>query len=195
MGDDRELIQALRERLPGAWSAFCEAHLPVIVHAARRTLERYGRRGADADAEDVACDLLQAILQDDCRLLGTIREPYDLKGWLIVSARRRAIDFLRKRGRAAVSLDAIGEEILPDLSGAEDAGGPDEATKAEVARAVATLGARERLVINLFYLQGKSYREIAAFLGVSINTVSPTLRHAVDKLRIQLRQRGITNFE
>lgn len=202
MADDRELIQALRERLPGAWEAFCQRHLPVILQAVRRTLETYGRRGADADIEDVAFEFLTAILADDCRLLGMIRAPYDLQGWLAVSARRRAIDFLRRRSGAGVSLDALGEDpaLRRDAEGrVVPAGDPGpgaandttEEVRDEVREAVEELGARERLAVQLFYLKGKSYREIAETLGMNINTVSPTLRHAVGKIQRRLQQRGL----
>ena len=45
------------------------------------------------------------------------------------------------------------------------------------------LTARERLLLDLFYVQGKSYKEIAAEMGIAIGTVARMKSDALAKLR------------
>jgi RNA polymerase sigma factor (sigma-70 family) len=49
-----------------------------------------------------------------------------------------------------------------------------------------SLNARERTLVELFFLQGKKYREIAALTGVAQNSIGPTLGRALSKLRTAL---------
>ena len=41
----------------------------------------------------------------------------------------------------------------------------------------------EAMVVKLFHLEGRSYREISAGLGVPENSIGPTLSRAREKLR------------
>ena len=45
------------------------------------------------------------------------------------------------------------------------------------------LSERERLVLDLFYIQGKSYKEIAAGMGIALGTVAAMKWEALAKLR------------
>lgn len=42
---------------------------------------------------------------------------------------------------------------------------------------------READVIRQFHLEGKSYREISASLGIPENSIGPTLSRALDRMR------------
>src|ERR1043166_1688490 len=50
-------------------------------------------------------------------------------------------------------------------------------------KALAELSAKERTLVELFYLQEKKYREIELLTGVSQNSVGPTMARALTKLR------------
>lgn len=60
-----------------------------------------------------------------------------------------------------------------------------------VQQALGSLAAKERLVVQLFYLKGKKYREIARITGMNINSISPTLMRAVEKMQKYLEERGL----
>jgi RNA polymerase sigma factor (sigma-70 family) len=49
--------------------------------------------------------------------------------------------------------------------------------------AVEQLPERQRLLLELFYMQGKSYREIAAEMGIAVGTVAAMKWEALAKLR------------
>ena len=192
---DQELIEALRRGTSGAWQNLCDRYLRLVFFVVRKTLSTYGRLHADADVEDITFDLFHSLVKDDYRALGTIGPPYDLKNWLAVSARRRAIDFVRKKRPDSVSLDQTRDEEMSlgnILAAPEQEASPlDDARLKAVQKAMSTLAAKERIVVQLFYMKGKKYREIAKITGININSISPTLTRAVEKLQKCLSDAGV----
>src|SRR5437867_12503295 len=135
-------------------------YLKLVYHVVRKTLTMYGRAAGEQDVEDVTHDLFQSLVRDNYRALGTIGEPYDLKAWLAVSARRRAIDFVRKKRIDSVSLDESkegGEATRGAAVAVKETGDEDSARQeyqSAVNESLASLNPKERLVLQLFYLKG-----------------------------------------
>jgi len=184
---EQELIEALRQGQNAAWTELVNRYIKLVLHVVRRTLSMYGRGANEQDVEDVAHDLFTFLCRDNYRALGTIGAPYDLKAWLAISARRRAIDFVRKKRTASVSLEsARGDQMtLGDVVAAKpEADAPDlGAQHSAIAEALGTLSPKERLIVQLFYLKGMKYKEISKITGVNMNSISPTLLRAVEKMQ------------
>jgi RNA polymerase sigma-70 factor (ECF subfamily) len=53
----------------------------------------------------------------------------------------------------------------------------------QVERLIAQLSGAEADVVRLYHLEGKSYREISSAVGMSENSIGPTLSRARDKMR------------
>src|SRR4029077_9794099 len=61
----------------------------------------------------------------------------------------------------------------------------------EVQRLLRKLPTREREVVRLFYLEGRSYEEISAELQIPVNTIGPVLSRARKRLRVgEARENG-----
>lgn len=177
---DKELIDALRRGQNSAWAELVDRYIRLVHHVVRRTLA-----GASLqDVEDITHDLFESLVKDGYRVLGTIEAPYDLKAWLAISARRRAIDFSRKRRLSALPLDG-------KTMAAPEEEAPEPETNLAVSESLAVLNARERQVVQLFYLDGKKYREISALTGIPMNSISPTLVRAVEKMQKYLTDRKL----
>jgi RNA polymerase sigma factor (sigma-70 family) len=194
---EKALIDALRTGSGAAWAEMVGLYLKLVYHVVRKTLALYGRGRAEEDVEDITHDLFQSLVRDGYRALASIREPYDLKAWLAISARRRAIDFVRRKRVPALSLDEAREgrdRTLADAVASPETA-PEDPARAEhryaVNQSLAALNPRERLVVQLFYLKGKKYREIAAITGVNQNSISPTLMRAVEKMQKYLLDRNL----
>ncbi len=144
------------------------------------------------DASD-AEDLLQEIfyeLVEAVRLL----HPIDQVGaWLFRVARNRIIDRFRKRGPEGPREISIDDErfALDDLLSSHEAG--PEATYArgvlldELDAALDELPEEQREVFVAHELEGRSFKELAAATGVSINTLLSRKHYAVLHLRRRLR--------
>jgi RNA polymerase sigma factor (sigma-70 family) len=142
-------------------------------------LWRYLRRmsGSDAVAHDLTQDTWLRVL----RGLGGLRDATRLRPWLFGIARRVAMDRLRDAYARRVEDDSQ----LEHLAAAE----PDMALEFELAgldRGLASLPAREREVLALFYLRELSIEQMAGLLEVPAGTIKSRLFRARQMLRQQL---------
>jgi RNA polymerase sigma factor (sigma-70 family) len=147
----------------------------------------------EADAED----LLQEVFYEAIEAY-RLMEPVQRWGaWMFRVARNRIIDGFRKRrpessasDPAAVSDD--GEAILlEDVLPSKDAGPADAYVRGilleEIEEALDELPRAQRDVLIAHEIEGRSFKEIAAETGVSVNTLLSRKRYAVAYLRRRLR--------
>jgi len=150
------------------------------------------RRVSDpGDAEDVLQDVLSALVEAN-RLLMPIEH---VTGWLFRVARNRITDLFRKKRPQALGeasfADEEDEARLDDLLPSPDAG-PDALYARgvllhELELALAELPAEQRAVFVAHELEGRSFKEMAAETGTSVNTLLSRKRYAVLRLRERLR--------
>ena len=144
------------------------------------------------DAEDILQDVFYELVEAN-RLLMPIEH---ITSWLFRVARNRITDLFRKKKPEsfsdAVVADADGELLqLEDLLPSTDAG--PEALYArqvlleEVESAIDELPKEQREVYVAHELEGRSFKEIAAETGVSVNTLLSRKRYAVLRLRERLQ--------
>ena len=133
---------------------------------------------------DEADDVVQETYIRAWGRLDELRDPASAMGWLARVARNAARDRLRwwKRRRRE-SFDEAGAPLARMVAMADSAPLADEAlaaaqTGAAVARAVAALPDKHRVVLLLREADGMSYEEIAESLGVAVGTVESRLHRA-----------------
>jgi RNA polymerase sigma factor (sigma-70 family) len=143
------------------------------------------KRVADAsDAEDILQDVFYELIEAD-RLM----KPVDRVGaWLFRVAQNRITDLFRKRKpEVYASEDLSLEDMLPS---------PDEGPEAAYARsvlldeldaAIEELPEEQREVFVAHEIEGRSFKELAAETGVSVNTLLSRKHYAVLHLRERLR--------
>jgi RNA polymerase sigma factor (sigma-70 family) len=169
-----------------------------IAEAVERERSRLGRfirrRVPDPrDAEDVLQDVFAALVEAN-RLLMPIEH---VTGWLFRVARNRITDLFRKKRPERFSESAVADEngdllTLEDLLPSPDAG-PDAVYARsvlldEVEAALDELPDEQREVFVAHELEGRSFREMAAETGVSMNTLLSRKRYAVTHLRRRLQK-------
>jgi RNA polymerase sigma factor (sigma-70 family) len=166
-----------------------------VVSREQSRLRRFIRsRVPDArDAEDILQDVFYELVDANRRLM-----PIDhVTGWLFRVARNRITDLFRRKKpeRFEDSVGAgEGEERLQleDLLPSPDAG--PEALYArtvlldELEAAVDELPEAQREVFVAHEVDGRSFKEMAAETGVSINTLLSRKRYAVRYLRERLQR-------
>jgi len=123
-------------------------------------------------------------------VLREFRGHASLATYLTVIARRICVRELVRRQRA---MDAIrrGEVRVPE-------GEPDDAPAAvkgierleEVEKLLRKLGGREREIVRLYYLEGRTYEEISTETDVPVNTIGAVLSRARKKLREMTKVSG-----
>jgi RNA polymerase sigma factor (sigma-70 family) len=158
-------------------------------------LQRFvrSRIGDSADVEDIVQEVFYELTAAD-RLMQPIGQ---LAAWLLQVARNRIIDRFRKREREQrllVSLDEQDietERLLETLTLPEDSGPDGDYARAALAdsleQALAELPAEQRTVFVAHEIQGRSFKELAAESGLSINTLLGRKHAAVRYLRERMR--------
>jgi len=111
--------------------------------------------------------------------------------WLMMIARCRALDCLRRRNRRAARLEAWKASALPQGDGSS---GPvplappfgEEQAYGELAAGLAALPPEQRDALDLAFFTGLSHAEIAQRMGWPVGTVKTRIRLALQKLRRHL---------
>jgi RNA polymerase sigma factor (sigma-70 family) len=168
----------------------------VVKREQSRLLNFIRRRVPDPrDAEDILQDVFYELVEAN-RLLMPIEH---VTGWLFRVARNRITDLFRRKRPERFSVPTVpGEEdeddelaTLEDLLPSPDAG--PEALYArrvlldELESAVEELPKDQRDVFVAHELEGRSFKEMAAETGVSVNTLLSRKHYAVRHLRERLQ--------
>jgi RNA polymerase sigma-70 factor (ECF subfamily) len=175
--DERAFVDALISRDPAAWRRFAEELGPVLYRAASAVLRRESPGWARQEAQDLAQSVVALLLERDAALLRTFEGRARLSTWLIGIVRRQAISHLRRERRRP-------PPPRPVPPAADDAADAAE-TAERLASAMAALGARDRLLLT-FFSEETPHAEIALTLGIALNSVSPLLQRARERLAAAL---------
>jgi len=126
-------------------------------------------------AEDCLQDVFVSLASDGCKIHS------NLKGYLLSCVVNRARDYLRRS--AAQSNSQVNMQTRRrDVTDPANVLAQDDEMKA-VTRALDTLSSEQREVIVL-HLQGNmKFRQIAAMLDMSTNSVQSRYRYGMEKLR------------
>ena len=165
-----------------------------VVRRERSRLMGFIRRRVPdpLDAEDILQDVFHELAEAN-RLLVPIEH---VTGWLFRVARNRIIDLFRRQRpeRLSAPLPGDGEgarATLEDLLPSRDAG-PEalhvrRVILEELALALDELPAEQRAVFVAHELEGRSFKELSAETGVSVNTLLSRKHYAVLHLRERLQ--------
>jgi RNA polymerase sigma factor (sigma-70 family) len=144
------------------------------------------------DAEDIMQEVFYELVEAN-RLLMPIEH---VTGWLFRVARNRITDLFRKKKPEtfsdSVAVEEDGEslrleDLLPSPEDGPDAVYARSVILDELDLALDELPEEQREVFVAHEIEGRSFKEIAAETGVSVNTLLSRKRYAVLHLRDRLR--------
>ena len=168
---DRRISQAI-VREESRLRKFIQRHVPDV-----------------SDAEDILQEVFFELVEA-VRLLKPIEQ---VGAWLFRVARNRIIDRFRKRAPAPsrdVSVDDQAfalDELLPSREAGPEARYARAVLLDELEAALEELPKEQREVFIAHELEGRSFKEIAAETGLSVNTLLSRKHYAVVHLRRRLR--------
>ncbi len=181
--EDLDLVRRCLADEAGAWDVFVRRSGPAIRRGAALGLRKF--RVVDPSALDnVLQQVYVELLRDGKKVLRSYQGKSDLEGWLAVVALRTAYHLLRKE-----KPEAALQEFLP----ASAAPAPGErAERSEfldrLDAAFRKLEPRELRLLRLAFYEERSYQEIADSLGLPLNSVSPLLIRAKERLKKLLEE-------
>jgi len=172
-----------------------DQQIAKVIAEERPRLRSFIRRrvSSDADTDDLLQDVFFELVEAYRLLM-----PIDfVTGWLYRVARNRITDFFRKKRPVAFSeemLEGNDGELLDigDLLPSPNAG-PDElflrgVLLDELEVALGELPVEQREVFLAHEIEGRSFKELSAESGVSVNTLLSRKRYAVLHLRKRLQR-------
>lgn len=172
---DRDAVVRMAGGDESALAALYDRHATPVYSLALRIVRR------PEDAEDVTQQVFTQAWQTSAR--------YDasrgaVAAWLLMMARSRALDFLRRRNpaRAGTSDD----DVLGAIPGTDPSVEYVVATREQVDRvrvAIAALPEDQRVAVELAYYDGLTQTEIAARTETPLGTVKTRVRTALQTLR------------
>ena len=165
----------------------------VITREQSRLRSFIRRRVPDPrDAEDILQDVFYRLVEANRLLM-----PIDhVTGWLFRVARNRIVDLWRQKKIESAGAAAIANEddellSLDELLRSSDAGPEALYARnlliAKLEDAIAGLPKEQRDVFVAHEFDGRSFKEMAAETGVSLNTLLSRKRYAVLHLRARLQ--------
>jgi len=168
---DQKLLQRCLNKHPGAWNDFVERFIGLIYHTIHHTAHQRSIELRPEDVEDVAAEILLQIVAKDYQVLREFRGGSSLSTYLVVIARRTCIHELNKRS-------AVRETQAPKDVEAEDHAASKRShleSLEEVQKLLSKLPSRERQIVQMYYLEGRTYEEISTELDIPVNTIGPIL--------------------
>lgn len=145
-----------------------------------------------SDAEDILQDVFYELVEA-YRLM----KPVEQAGaWLFRVARNRIIDLFRKKRPVAMPTGPLSddgdqltlEELLPSPDAGPEAAYARSLLWEELEAAMEELPAEQREVFLAHEIDGRSFKELAADTGLSVNTLLSRKRYAVLHLRKRLKE-------
>jgi RNA polymerase sigma-70 factor (ECF subfamily) len=184
---DEQLIAGVLAGDDGSYGMLVTRYKDLVYTIAVRIV------GDEDDAEDVA----QETFLRAYRALPRFRGDSKFSSWLYRIATNRALTHLKRRRRRAPTVDI---DAGPHVEGGalESAGRDDperlvldDEFRRRVRAAVLELPEQYRVVVTLFYLEERSYKEVAATLGIPMGTLKTHLHRARALLRELLTRQDL----
>jgi RNA polymerase sigma-70 factor, ECF subfamily len=179
---DRNLLKQCLSQQSGAWQDFVDRFIGLIVHVIQHAAHARSAPLSRDDVEDLCSEVFVTLLANDFAVLRNFRGESSLATYLSVIARRVVVREIasRRRAQAMGHVDAH-RAALHQAHVDGDTGRIESAE--EVALMLSGLSERDAAIVRRYHLDGRSYREISAELGVPENTIGPTLSRARAQLR------------
>ncbi|CAM1346808.1 RNA polymerase sigma factor [Tenacibaculum crassostreae] len=137
---------------------------------------------------DVAKDIAQESWKVVFNKLTDLKDETKFKSWAISIVNRKAIDYLRANQRRDVYLRSYKKELEHNITIDSE----DDITfyKEKIRKVVEDLPKNQKIVVQLFYVQNYSLKEIATLLNLSVGTTKSRLFHAREKIKLNLKNRN-----
>lgn len=180
---DRDLLNRCLRKEPGAWNDFVDRYLSLIYHVINYTAYLRSVRLGSEDVEDIAAEILLQLVEENFKILRQFRGESSLATYLTVVARRLCVRELVRRKKRQEAL-ARGDVVVPPSEVEDDPAAQKGLERLEeVEYLLKHLKGREREIVRLYYLEGRTYEEISIETNVPVNTIGVVLSRAREKLR------------
>ncbi len=190
MRKNREYINSLVRKCikkdSNAWDKLAGAITPLMASIIRSTFFRLGFNYQNSDIENIIQDILLSIWEKN--KLATITNTENAVPWICTLASHTTSNYIRAikpfdRAKASPLSESLKSPCLDP---------PQEILnrkmQEDIERALNLLNVKENIIIKLYVLYNKSYKDISRILNMPIGTVLVYARRARIKLKGRLKK-------
>jgi len=180
--DEHDVIGRCRAGDEDAWRALVERYQDMVYSIARRV--------AGAAADDAAQETFLRVFRKLHTYRGDGRARAKFSSWLYRVAYNCACDVASRRGLVAAPPDGLEQRY--------DGPGPEELAagaehKCLAREALASVRPEYRNVLELYYLMGKSYEQVAEIAALPLGTVKSYIHRGKKDVLTALRRIGVAD--
>ena len=175
--DDKELLQRFYNDANNEW-------LGILLQ--RYTMLLFGVCMKYLKNEEEAKDAVQQVFLKVINELQKYKVEY-IKSWLYMVAKNHCLMKLRDKGKSTYE---INEQVLAAPHDSRDIKELEEKDKTldKLAIALKELNNEQQLCVTLFYLEKKSYQQVADHTGYSLMQVKSHIQNGKRNLKLQLER-------
>jgi RNA polymerase sigma-70 factor (ECF subfamily) len=179
MSEDRCFVQRCLNGEKDAFGALVDKYKNAVYGLAYREVRNF------EDAQDIGQEVFIAAYKN----LHTLKHPHRFGSWIYTITVNQCRMWLRKRARNPLTIaSADGRESEFALQNRAIQQNRERKISDRLHDAIDELPESSRLVVILYYINGLTCKEIAAFTGTKLNTVKSKLNRARDALRMHLTE-------
>jgi RNA polymerase sigma factor (sigma-70 family) len=179
--DDQELVRQYRETGdPAGLGRLFERHTEMVYLVCYKYLQE------EAESKDAVMEIFERLAQSLEK-----HEVSNFKSWLHVIAKNHCLMQLRRRSHRMFQHPADLNALADMQNGQEQHPSPGEDLEANLTlleKGLEVIPPEQRDCVALFYLQQKSYKEIAVLTGLDLNKVRSHLQNGRRNLKIYLEK-------
>jgi len=180
---DRELLNRCLAGEPASWKDLVDRFLGLFVHVVQHTAHARSVQLSPQDVDDLCAEVYVALLDRNYAVLRGFRGECSLATYLTVVARRVIVREMARRRMAEALGHVTAHHAAIDLAGHDRQEVQRIDDRDQVQMMLAGLPDMEAKIVRQYHIEGRSYREISAGLGVPENSIGPALSRARAKLR------------
>jgi RNA polymerase sigma-70 factor (ECF subfamily) len=149
----------------------------ILVNRWHKRLVYYSYKltGDKEASKDIVQDCWIAIYTN----LFNLKDPSALGAWMLTIVSNKSVDWLKKQIKERKKID----EFKQNQEGDNLKNKRDNTLDLELKKAIEKLSKKQRIVLNLFYLDKFTTREIGSILNLKIGTIKSRLFNAREKLK------------
>ena len=184
-----KIIEGCLKKDKKVWDIFVQKYSRLIYWAIRKRLSGSGFSFNQDDIDCIFQEVFVSILNGG--KLFQLKDIKTIASWLAVVASNKTIDFMRRK----IKED---KRLVVEMPVLKDDKSEQELYKRDLLNVLGsiidTLPIKEKIVISLNLIEGRTHKEIAEIIAVPVNTVSTVIARAKEKVKKELEKRGLKDL-
>lgn len=181
---DLQLVHRLLTGCDAAWRELICKYATLVRTRIQRVAIACGGASDSTSIDDCVAEAFSALLTNDHAALRAFAGRSSLGTYLCVIAARVTMRSALVQRHSTTTANIESQSEIHDTHASDPSQiAITEEQRLRLREKIDGLPSKQRDLVDLFYLQGNSYREISQKLSIPIGSIGPSLKRAEEKLR------------